>query len=57
LQVNATLSNVGKNIVNSARIVGKSKLRQGASVYFGKKQFKAAKDIAKAIGITEESMS
>jgi hypothetical protein len=56
LQVSDTLSNVDDNIVNAAKIVGKSKLRQGIfeRVYFGKKQFKTVKDIAKAIGITEK---
>jgi DNA-binding Lrp family transcriptional regulator len=56
LQVSDTLSNVDENIVNAAKIVGKSKHRQGIfeRVYFGKKHFKTVKEIAKALGITEK---
>jgi DNA-binding Lrp family transcriptional regulator len=56
LQVSDTLSNVDPNIVNAAKIVGKSRLRQGIfeRVYFGKLQFKTVKDISKALGITEK---
>jgi hypothetical protein len=56
LQVSDTLSNVDENIVNAARIVGKSKHRQGIfeRVYFGQKQFKTVKEIAKTLHITEK---
>jgi len=56
LQVSDTLSNVDENIVNAAKIVGKSKHRQRIfeRVYFGKKKLKTVKDIAKALGITEK---
>jgi hypothetical protein len=56
LQVSDTLSNVDENIVNAAKIVGKSSQRQGIfeRVYFGQKQFKTVKDVAKALGLTEK---
>lgn len=56
LQVSDTLSNVDENIVNAAKIVGKSQHRQRIfeHVYFGKKQFKTVMEIAKALRITEK---
>jgi len=56
LQVSDTLSNVDENIVNAARLIGKSRHRQGIfeRVYFGKRQFKTVKEIAKALAITEK---
>lgn len=56
LQVSDTLSNVDENIVNAAKIIGKSLHRQGIfeRVYFGKKAFKTIKEVAKALGITEK---
>jgi hypothetical protein len=56
LQVSDTLSNVDENIVNAARILGKSRHRQGIfeRVYFGKRQFKTVKDVARTLGITEK---
>jgi hypothetical protein len=54
ISVSDTLPNVDENIVNAAKIIGKSKHRQAIfeKVYFGKKQFKAVRDIAKALRIT-----
>src|SRR5262245_15513523 len=56
VQVSDTLSNVDENIVNAAKILGKSKHRQRVFelVYFGQKQFKTVKELAKAIRITEK---
>ena len=56
LQVSDTLSNVDENIVNAAKIIGKSKQRQEIfeRVYFGQKQLKTVKDIARSLDITEK---
>lgn len=55
LLVSDTLSNVDENIVNAAKVIGSSKIRQKvfARIYFGPKQIKSVKEIAKATGLSE----
>jgi hypothetical protein len=54
--VNDSLANREDNIVNAAKIIGKSAHRQTVfeRVYFGQKQFKTVKEIAKYMGISEK---
>jgi hypothetical protein len=56
IPVSDSLSNVDENIVNAAKILGKSKHRRAifSRVYFGKRQFKTVGEIARAEGMSEK---
>jgi DNA-binding transcriptional regulator GbsR (MarR family) len=58
IPVSDSLSNVDDNIVNAAKLIGKSKIRQDvfSFVYFGKKQIKTVKEIAKGTDYSEKTV-
>ena len=58
LSVSDSLSNVDDQIVNAAKIIGRSAHKQAVftKVYFGKQKLKSVKEIAKATGLSEKDV-
>jgi hypothetical protein len=58
ISVSDSLSNVDEQIVNAAKIIGRSKIRQRVFelIYFGKRQLKSVKDIAKTSRLSEKAV-